>query len=131
MAAGTPVVADDAPGVREIVRDGINGRLLPSESQDDFVAALRWLREKSPVSKAKLASRARRTADEFSISSTTKRVLNLYEELVATQSQPEARSDVWQQLVRRAAQECRLWTNVVEAGATAAFGGQDAIYSRE
>ena len=29
MAAGVPVVAGDAPGAREVVRDGENGRLLP------------------------------------------------------------------------------------------------------
>lgn len=32
MAAGTPVVAVDAPGVRDIVIDKINGRLVPNEN---------------------------------------------------------------------------------------------------
>jgi 1,2-diacylglycerol 3-alpha-glucosyltransferase len=29
MAAGIPVVAVDAPGVREVVKDFVNGRLMP------------------------------------------------------------------------------------------------------
>ena len=48
MAAGIPVVAVDAPGVREVVKDGVNGRLLVNESIEDFVAGLVWLK-KLPV----------------------------------------------------------------------------------
>ena len=33
MAAGIPVVAMDAPGVREVVKDGYNGRLIFEENQ--------------------------------------------------------------------------------------------------
>ncbi|MBY5967428.1 glycosyltransferase [Halomonas denitrificans] len=40
MAAGLPVVALDAPGVREVVRDGANGRLLQSEDESAFAEAL-------------------------------------------------------------------------------------------
>jgi glycosyltransferase involved in cell wall biosynthesis len=40
MAAGTPVVAVDASGVREVVRDGYNGRKLSVEDGDAFSAAL-------------------------------------------------------------------------------------------
>ncbi|HSL91226.1 MAG TPA: glycosyltransferase, partial [Candidatus Limnocylindrales bacterium] len=45
MAAGVPVVAVDAPGVREIVRDGENGRLLPRVDREAFGEALRWIGE--------------------------------------------------------------------------------------
>ncbi len=41
MAAGLPVIALNAPGAREVVRDDVNGRLLPaSASADDFAAAI-------------------------------------------------------------------------------------------
>ncbi len=43
MAAGTPVVAIDAPGVREVVVDTENGRLLPVEELSSFVQALEWV----------------------------------------------------------------------------------------
>ncbi len=38
MAAGTPVVALDADGVRDLVRDGRNGRLLPADAADSAFA---------------------------------------------------------------------------------------------
>ena len=47
MAAGIPVVAVDAPGVREVVKDGVNGRLIINENIEDFVASLEWLKKQS------------------------------------------------------------------------------------
>ncbi|MBS3809216.1 MAG: glycosyltransferase, partial [Desulfobacterales bacterium] len=41
MAAGTPVIALDATGVREVVEDGVNGRLLAGDSpQNEFADAI-------------------------------------------------------------------------------------------
>jgi glycosyltransferase involved in cell wall biosynthesis len=41
MAAGVPVIALDGPGVREVVRDRKNGRLLPADARpEDFAKAL-------------------------------------------------------------------------------------------
>lgn len=130
MAAGAPVVAVDAPGVREIVRDCENGRLLVRESCCDFVAAMRWVAECSTTVRRQLAAQARKTAEEFCIERTTTRALDLYRELIEERGdQPDAR-DVWQKLIRRAAQECRMGTNVVEAGAIAAFDGEELACSR-
>ena len=39
MAAGIPVIALDAPGAREVVRDGFNGRLLEESVRPDVFAA--------------------------------------------------------------------------------------------
>jgi 1,2-diacylglycerol 3-alpha-glucosyltransferase len=41
-AAGIPIVAIDAPGVREVVKDGKNGRLIYEQDQSKFVSALSW-----------------------------------------------------------------------------------------
>ena len=45
MACGVPVIGIDAPGVREVVRDRENGRLLPEDNAGDFLSALAWIAE--------------------------------------------------------------------------------------
>ena len=46
MAAGVPAVALDGPGVREVLRDGLNGRLLQSADEASFARALHWVAER-------------------------------------------------------------------------------------
>jgi phosphatidylinositol alpha-mannosyltransferase len=41
MAAGVPVVATDIPGYREVVRDGIDGLLVPPGDPDTLAASIR------------------------------------------------------------------------------------------
>ena len=40
MASGLPVLATSIPGSRELVRDGVNGRVVPAEDADALGAAL-------------------------------------------------------------------------------------------
>lgn len=83
MAAGNPVVALDGPGVREIVRDGDNGILLPGgASADVFAAALDSLLGDAGRSR-RMAEAARATAEHFSIQSCVRRMLDCYDEVIA------------------------------------------------
>jgi len=85
MAAGIPVVAVDAPGVREIVKDGVNGRLLTSESMEDFVAGLVWLK-KQPVSRInKIKKACKETAGHFKMKNCAARALKIYVTLATNQ----------------------------------------------
>jgi glycosyltransferase involved in cell wall biosynthesis len=43
MAAGVPVVATDVPGVRDVVRDGVTGLLVPAGQSDAMAGAIRRL----------------------------------------------------------------------------------------
>jgi glycosyltransferase involved in cell wall biosynthesis len=79
MAAGVPVVAVDAPGVREVVDDCVNGRLLPCEDLEAFVSALRWVSR--PHVRRGLEAGVARTADAYSINATGRRALVVYERL--------------------------------------------------
>jgi glycosyltransferase involved in cell wall biosynthesis len=108
MAAGVPVVAIDAPGAREVVRDRINGRLLRSESIGDYLAALTW----TAGGRDALAAAARQTACAFSIDATGERALAHYRELVRV-AHPRAVRDHrnWSRVRRRLRKEWTLATH--------------------
>jgi glycosyltransferase involved in cell wall biosynthesis len=82
MAAGVPVVAVDAPGVREVVYDQINGRLIALENLDEFVAALMWVASLDQEEKRRSHEGARKTAREFSLSLSARMILATYYSLL-------------------------------------------------
>lgn len=57
MAAGVPVVASDLPAIREVIRDGANGLLVPPGDPEALAAALRKIIE-DPALAAALARQA-------------------------------------------------------------------------
>lgn len=82
MAAGNPVVAIDAPGAREVVRDGRNGRLLPADAAPaDFARALARLL-KDTASRRRRRAAALKTAARFDRRRTTARLLKLYRQVI-------------------------------------------------
>lgn len=82
MAAGVPVIALDANGSREVVRDGINGRLIMHEDQGEFIAAMKSLYALSAEQRHKLSRAALETAQDFSMENCAKRALDLYAPLL-------------------------------------------------
>lgn len=78
MAAGLPVVGLDASGVREVVEDTVNGRLLKEESVAAFAAALQELIDLSAYRLKKLAANALLTAKKFSLQATARKALSTY-----------------------------------------------------
>jgi glycosyltransferase involved in cell wall biosynthesis len=123
MAAGVPVVAVDAPGVREVVRDGRNGRLLPREDQRSLVAALDWVRGRSAAEHEALAAGLVETAERFSIDETARQALALYEEC---RRRPRRASPIdssaWARARRRLAEEWKIARNVATAAGDAWLG---------
>lgn len=61
MAAGCAVVGSAVPGVREVIRDGIDGRLVPEGDAEALAQALQALLE-APDAAARLGAAARATA---------------------------------------------------------------------
>ena len=120
MAAGVPVVAIDAPGVREVVRDGYNGRLLRGENIDDFVAALAWVRDLAPTVAAELREGVSETAERFWIQRTAEQALALYADLIRTGAagRPVAQSH-WESAKRRLAEEWKIVKNIATAAGDA------------
>lgn len=116
MAASVPVVALDAPGVREVVRDGVNGRLLPRENVNDFVEALRWVAEQQPEMKAVLRDGARRTAEEYSLERSADTALAAYTALCERPSdRPREADEAWSRTLRLLRSEWDLLTGMAEA----------------
>lgn len=81
MAAGTPVVAIDAPGVREVVKENINGKLLYNPSTEEFASAILSIANQPNESKYKFSQQARNTADEFSLIRSADKALSCFEDL--------------------------------------------------
>ena len=122
MAAGVPVVAVDASGVREVVRDHANGRLLPTESLPDFVATLARVRTLSPRTLARWRAAARHTAATYDRRRCARRLLALYARLVAAGAARQAPADdsTWAAVGRLFRQEWELWTATWHAATAAA-----------
>jgi glycosyltransferase involved in cell wall biosynthesis len=81
MASGLPVVALDASGVREVVVDGGNGRVIREETREAFAAALQWVHARSRKEREALVASARATADVFSMGASAQKALTAYENL--------------------------------------------------
>lgn len=117
MTAGIPVVALDAPGAREIVGDGSNGRLLPADAPPDcFTEALRWAVARSDAERQTLKSAAKRTASLYSCAESVERTLSLYRALLEAHRRKKAIDDSgWQNARRALATEWDLLKNAANA----------------
>jgi 1,2-diacylglycerol 3-alpha-glucosyltransferase len=124
MAAGLPVVALDAPGVREVVVDRGNGRLLGDVSHQEFAAALQWAAALSAAASDALRHRAYETAVAFSMDRSADAALTCYASL--RRGNANAPTDVesaWEDLLTAIRTEWTIWKSMVGAG-DAAMGGR-------
>jgi 1,2-diacylglycerol 3-alpha-glucosyltransferase len=119
MAAGIPVVALDGPGVRDVVRERVNGRLIPVEKTDFFPRALQWVASRNGEQKEKLLYAVRRTAERFSLSRTAEQALALYESLIETAQVNDEPDGPLTRARRRIDAEWRLLSNVAHAAGCA------------
>lgn len=78
MAAGRPVVALDGPGVRDVVRDRCNGRLVAEQDIDAFVRALLWIAALSKDRREVMKRDIALTVAEFYLDSSANILLDIY-----------------------------------------------------
>lgn len=115
MTAGIPVVAIDACGAREVVKDGGNGRLLMNEDQAAFAAALREIGDAAMGQREAMATAARETAEEFSLERCARRLLDIYRDLAPSRrEQRQAEETPWTQTMRLLETEWMLWSRRVK-----------------
>jgi endonuclease/exonuclease/phosphatase family metal-dependent hydrolase/glycosyltransferase involved in cell wall biosynthesis len=123
MAASLPVIAVDAPGVREIIKDSRNGRLLSRMDKDDFTQALKDFRNLPSDQHEAMKQSALRTAGSFSIDVSTEKMFKIYERIsVKSSCLDERKHSMWRMAMKRMETEWELLKNIAEA-TQAAFGG--------
>jgi 1,2-diacylglycerol 3-alpha-glucosyltransferase len=123
MAAGLPVVALNASGVREVVRDGENGFLLPANaSETEFADAL--VKCSEPKVRAELSRHAQITSGQFSEEQSARKAIAFYEE---TRKATRARRllyhlSPWAAMLKRIGLEWDLLATRTQTVAAAVFG---------
>lgn len=122
MAAGNPVIALDAPGVREVLRDRRNGRLLPAKASAESMARALVRAVKYPAERKAWGKEAQRTARTFDRSVSADRALEFYQETIAEYGKRPPGTEwenAWTQWTDRVAIEGRLIGDKVAAAARA------------
>lgn len=89
FAQGTPVVASDIAGYRDVVRDGIDGVLVPHGDATELAHALRSL-ALDPARRAALAAAAAGSAERFAWPRVADEVLGVYRRAVAARERVAA-----------------------------------------
>jgi phosphatidylinositol alpha-mannosyltransferase len=82
FATSTPVLAADIPGYRDVVRDGIDGRLVPAGDPLALAESLRRLALDS-ARRRRMALAARERAERFAWPHVAAEVLDCYEQAIA------------------------------------------------
>lgn len=117
MAAGLPVVALDAPGAREVVRDSLNGRLLLEATHTTFSAALQWVFERPPEKLQGLKQAALATAEAFSMPNSADKALACYEAVKSRSIADADRDEMgWEEVMNFIKTEWDILKSVAVAG---------------
>ena len=116
MASSVPVVAVDAPGVREVVEDGVNGRLLARENIDEFVSGLDWARKLTAVKLKKIKQSCRQTAYSFAMDKSAEKALEIYKSLcIQGFARKSIEQGYWESKLRLAQAQWGLVKNLTKA----------------
>ncbi len=120
MMAGVPVIALDAPGVREVVEGNVNGHLLPKNcSENLFAEELARFSMLDDDERRRMSAGAKRTARGYTIANCNARMISVYEHLKGRHTKNAASDKYeWQRTIRGIAAEMKIFGNYAQA-----FGG--------
>jgi len=81
MACGKPAIACRGQGIEEIIKDSVNGMLIPVEGLDELVQKLGTLLADSEL-RARIGQAARRTIlNELTLSHQSQNLMRIYQEV--------------------------------------------------
>jgi 1,2-diacylglycerol 3-alpha-glucosyltransferase len=125
MAAGTPVLAVDASGVREVVRDGVNGRKLALEDQDSFTSAMAWFADLPEDARRTMSRNARKSARSMSMEVSAEKLTSIYASVIKKKAAWDVPEEgTWQSAMRRIGAEWKLLGTIAHAAGTALVGAE-------
>ncbi len=117
MAAGLPVVALDAPGAREVVEDGADGRLVAEQDAAVFADALEWVASRDAKARTALVRGALDTAEAYSMPRSAQKALACYEHLTPESGDSSAEEEKgWEQVMARIRTEWDIVRSLTRAG---------------
>jgi len=88
MASATPVIALEASGVADVLKNGVNGAMLKAETNEDTFAAVLVESLKNRKKMIFWQDKARQTAHKFSRRSCAKRLLETYRNTISKKRTP-------------------------------------------
>jgi len=124
MAAGVPVVGVDAAGVKDVIIDKKNGRLVKGDSAVKFMDALLWVWNLPSGKKKKIKEEAKSTARHFSADCCAEKLIKVYER--AKKTKPRSwrfENSPWGKAMRVLKAEKNLVINMTKAAGKALLGG--------
>ncbi|MFB6347208.1 MAG: glycosyltransferase [bacterium] len=115
MSSGTPVVALDASGTRDVVVNGETGRLIRDEDEETFADAIEWYYDLSASKKEIIQDNTRKRAEGFDKDVMAERALEIYSDLVADFQKKTRDPNLWQQAKSRLETEWQILQNFASA----------------
>lgn len=120
MATGTPVVALEAFGVCDVLRDRENGVLVRNEDATTFIEGLQWIVSRSNDERDGLSQAARDTAAGLTSGQCAAKALDVYDLAIQqTRREYDEEFPQWSGLLRAMEKQWKLWTDRIAAATEA------------
>lgn len=120
IASGLPVVALDAPGVRDIIQKQGDGFLINQPDQERFVCALCVYQEKSLQARDRIVTSSQKDVQAFSSLVSANKMLQVYTQVLSRKFvSPQDKDSLWQRAVCRSKTEWTMAKGLVLASQAA------------
>lgn len=116
MASAKPVVAIDAPGVRDVVIDRVNGRLVSENDASRLADALDWVLQLDSENFEHMRGQALLTAQKYTMEKSCTLLLDSYKtQIEAIPARDRDQFDLWTQILRTVDSEWQIVASAVAA----------------